>query len=84
MTKFGIGTLLYFKMLKFMIVMFLLAIVINIPIFVLYAGTGGIQGQSGNSYFLNIFKGLKYNLAGISLAYTGENTRACNLEEVNP
>lgn len=53
--------------------MFLVATVINVPLFALYSVGGGTNDQSG----------LKYYLSGLSLAYMGENTMACNFDQVN-
>ena len=36
--QFGVGVTLYFKMLKFLIVMFTIGAIINIPMYILYAG----------------------------------------------
>eukprot|EP00347_Sterkiella_histriomuscorum_P015813 403355588 len=71
-SKYGEGVTYYFKMLKFLIILFSIASVINIPLFVLYSVGGGTNNQTG----------LKYYLSGLSLAYMGENTMACNFDQV--
>ena len=72
MNDFGIGVTLYFKMLKFLIIMFIVAIIFNIPLFVLYNAGGTSNSNTG----------LKYYLTSLSLAYMGESSISCNYESI--
>ena len=52
--------------------MFLLATIINIPMFVLYNAGGGVNNQTG----------LKHYLTALSLAYMGESSTICNFNKL--
>ena len=70
--KYGEGTSYYFKTLKFLNILFLIATIVNVPLFVMYSVGGGTNNQTG----------LKYYLSGLSLAYMGTNYLGCNFDQV--
>ncbi|CDW82979.1 UNKNOWN [Stylonychia lemnae] len=82
--QYGIGITLYFKMLKFLVILFTMASIINIPMFVLYSAGGGTNDQTAymgeNSMACNFDQVVKANDMAVDFYLSCEQGVLCDLK----